>query len=136
MARRYKKRGRIRTSWETYSEYYDKIAKKNPRMFDRKYTKEEFERELYLAKLKGIKNPSIEIARSQRQWEYQFERRYKKALSTRKAEMKAQGTWKDEYDINITGQETVEERQAIFYNYVEIFNGNYDEAREAFEALY
>lgn len=120
MKRHYKKRGKIRSSWETYSEYYDKVAKKNPDMFNRKYTKEEFEKKLAVAKAKDIPNPSINIARSQRKWEYQFSRRYKKATGK-----------------ELTGrEETKEERQAIFEEYVNLFNGNYDQARTSFEALY
>lgn len=117
--RHYKKRTKTRTSWETYSEYYDKVAKRNPDMFDKKYTKAEFEREVALAKSAGIKNPAINVARSQRKWEYQFSRRYKKQTG-----------------IELTGRETKEQRQQIFEQYVELFGGDYAKAREEFEALY
>lgn len=118
MKRKYKKRVKVRSSYQTYSDYYDKLAKKNPHMMMPKYGKEEFEKEWYLAKMAGLKNPAIMVARSQRKWEYQFARRYKKATG-----------------IELTGLETSEERQNIFMKFAELYP-SYNEAREAFEALY
>ncbi|MBO7731472.1 MAG: hypothetical protein J6S67_26510 [Methanobrevibacter sp.] len=117
--RHYKKRGKVRSAWETYSETYDKLAKKNPDMFYQKLTKKEFQSRLELAKDAGIKNPSREIARSQRKWEYQMARRYKKATGK-----------------VLTGRESKEERQQVFEDYVKYFDGDYKKARESFEALY
>lgn len=119
MPRNYKKgRKKARTAWDTYSEWYDKLSAKNPDMFSPKMTKTEFELKLELAKDAGIKNPSREIARSQRKWEYQMARRYKKATGR-----------------TLTGRETKEERQEVFIEFTNLY-GDVDTAREAFEALY
>lgn len=119
MARRYKKgRRKARSAYDTYSETYDKLARRNPDMFQPKLSKTEFELKLELAKDAKIKNPSREIARSQRKWEYQMSRRYKKQTGK-----------------ELTGRETKEERQEIFIEFSNMF-GSMDEAREAFEALY
>lgn len=119
MPRKYKQgRRKARTAWDTYSEWYDKLAKKNPDMFHPKMTKTEFELKLELAKDAGIKNPSREIARSQRKWEYQMARRYKKKTGK-----------------ELTGRESKEERQEIFVEFSNMFE-SIAEAREAFEALY
>ena len=119
MKRKYKKnRKKARSPFDTYSDYYDKLAKKNSHMMMTKYNKEDFEKEWYLSKMAGLKNPAIMVARSQRKWEYQFSRRYKKATG-----------------IELTGLETDKQRQNVFMKFAELYP-SYDEAREAFEALY
>ena len=116
--RKYKKnRAKARSSYETYSAYYDKVTKRNPDMYTKKYTKEEFNEQWLNAKDAGIKNPAITIVRSQRKWDYQFSRRYESLTGTK-----------------LTGRETKEERQAIFTNFIEDeFGGDYEAGREFFE---
>lgn len=118
MKRRYKKRTKIRTPYQTYSDYYDKLTKNSPDMLTPKYGEKEFYQQWELAKLRGLKNPATMVARSQRKWEYQFSRRYKARTG-----------------IELTGRETKEERQNIFMQYAELFP-SLKEARESFEALY
>ena len=118
--RKYKaNRKKARSPYATYKAYYKKVAKRNPDMFSPMYNKKEF-MEMYLnAKDAKIKNPAINVARSQRKWEYQFSRRFKKKTG-----------------IELTGRETKEEREQIFTDFVEYFEGDYSQAREAFEAMY
>lgn len=118
--RKYKaNRKKARSPYATYKAYYKKVTKRNPDMYTQMYTKKEF-MEWYLnAKDAKIKNPAINVARSQRKWPYQFTRRYKKATGNA-----------------LTGRETKEEREQIFRDFVDLFEGDYTEAREAFEAMY
>ena len=89
-------------------------------MYGRKYTKEEFYEWYEDAKAKGFKNPAIIVARSQREWEYQFQRRYEKQTG-----------------IKLTGRESKEEKIAIFTQFVENqYGGDYLAGRQAFEAMY
>lgn len=116
--RKYKKnRAKARSSYETYSAYYDKVTKNNPSMYTKKYNEEEFRKQWLNAKDAGIKNPAITIVRSQRKWDYQFSRRYESLTGTK-----------------LTGEETKKERQEIFTKFVEDeFDGDYEEGRAFFE---
>lgn len=120
MKRQYKKnRAKARSSYQTYSDYYDKVARKNPDMYERKYTEREFNFQMRKAHLAKIKNPATRIVQSQRKWEYQFSRRYESLTGTK-----------------LTGRETKEERQAIFTNFIESeFDGDYEAGREFFEQV-
>ena len=141
--RKYKKnRAKARSSYETYSAYYDKVTKKNPSMYTKKYNEEEFRKQWLNAKDAGIKNPSITIVRSQRKWDYQFSRRYE-SLTGRKltgremteSELKAYKKTK-EYEILTEAQkeELAITRESIFINFVEDeFAGDYEAGRAFFE---
>ena len=120
MKRAYKKnRAKARSSYQTYSDYYDKVSKKNPNMYEPKYNKEQFNREMRKAHLAKWKNPSTRIVQAQRKWEYQFSRRYESLTGNK-----------------LTGNETKEERQAIFQNFIEDeFDGDYEAGREFFEQV-
>ena len=88
-------------------------------MYTPMFTKKEFQEWYLNAKDANIKNPAINVARSQRKWPYQFSRRYKKATGK-----------------ILTGRETLEEREEIFHAFVDYFEGDYESARNAFEAMY
>ena len=121
MKRNYKKnRKKARSPYKTYSDYFDKVTKRNPDMYGKKYTRKEFYEWYEEAKAKGFKNPAIVVARSQRQWEYQFQRRYEKETGRK-----------------LTGKESSEEKISIFVQFVEdYYGGDFREGKRAFEALY
>ena len=113
-----RKGSRLRIAYEAYSDYYDKVSKGGA--FNDKYSFLEFAEEYYDAKDAGIKNPAIAIARSQRQWSYNFERKYRKATGE-----------------SIKKDLSNEEREQIFIDFVENqYDGDYEAGRAAFEALY
>ena len=118
--RQYKQnRAKARSAWDTYSDYYDKVTKRNPEMYFKKYTKAEFEEEYLNAKDAGWTNPAISLVRDQRKWDYQFSRRYKSLTGT-----------------ELTGRETKAERKQIFIDFVEDeFGGDYQAGREFFQTV-
>lgn len=120
MKRTYKKnRAKARSSYQTYSDYYDKVTRRNPDMYEPKYTEAQFNREMRKAHLAKMKNPATRIVQSQRKWEYQFSRRYESVTGKK-----------------LTGNETKEERQAIFRDFIEDeFDGDYETGREFFETV-
>lgn len=118
-----KPRAKARSSYQTYSDWYDKYTKgEKAGWFRPKLNKREFDEMYELAKRAGLKNPARAVAMSQEYVNRKFEREYKKFYG------KKLGDIRDK-----------QERERLFTDFVEdrINEGyNYDEARKMFETYF
>ena len=124
MSRRYKKnRAKKRTPYETYSYWYDKKThtEAGKKKYYEKLTEEKFEKEYKLVRKAGAKNPAKTIAEGQRKLSYNVQRAYQELTGKK---------------VTAEDIETKKAREALFYNLVDQLDGDYDQAREEFEALY
>lgn len=124
MSRRYKRnRAKRRTPYETYSYWYDVKTKTaaGKKKYYEKLTKEEFEMEYELVRRAGAKNPAKTIAEGQRKLSYSVQKRYEDLTGKR---------------VSADDIATKEAREALFYGLVDQLDGDYEKAREEFEALY
>ena len=124
MPRRYKKnRAKRRTPYETYSYWYDKKTKTaaGKKKYYEKLTKEEFEKEYDLVRQAGAKNPAKTIAEGQRKLSYNVQKAYQDLTGKK---------------VTAEDIETKAAREALFYSLVDQLEGDYEEARKEFEALY
>ena len=124
MPRRYKRnRAKRRTPYETYSYWYDKKTQSaaGKKKYYEKLTKEEFEREYDLVRREGAKNPAKTIAEGQRKLSFKVQKEYEKLTDRR---------------VTAEDIETKEAREQLFYDLVDALDGDYEKAREEFEALY
>lgn len=88
-----------RTSYETYSAWYDKVSAKEPDMYYDKYTPSEYAEVVENARKANItKNPARTIARHQRKYERAFERQYKRSTGNK---LTGKENWTDMYKTYI-----------------------------------
>ena len=98
-----KKRKAPRTPYQTYSDWYDIYTKDGKdKLFDKKFSKEEFDFWYRRAKAKGLKNPARKVAMDQEYVERSMEKGLRKM-----------------YGDNMPDLKTKEARQKVARDYVD-----------------
>ena len=131
MARKYKanRRKRAKDAYTTYKRWRRTYEKQGYAM-DRQMTRSEFHEYLRFAKDKGIKNPTREIARSERAWGGRSALRIAAKTHYTKEEIIALGR-------GDSGSDESKMRKEVFEAFIqEAYDGDYAAGREAWEALY